>query len=220
MPFELPGLQFEYDVLEPVIDTRTMHIHHKKHHGEFVKKLNDAVSGTPRQDRPIEEVLVGLADVPEDLRTAVRNNGGGHYNHSLFWEILIKPTQAENEPKGVLATRINDAFGSFEQMKEEFAEAAKGRFGSGWAWLCAQPDGALHVASTANQDNPIMPVEFGGHGPDHRPILGLDVWENAYYLNYQNDRPGYIDAWWRVVNWGQALANYEAVLQAAGVEVG
>jgi len=201
MPHALPDLPFAPDALEPVIDAETMRIHHGRHHAGYVNKLNDAISGTEWADRPIEETLRRLAEVPEDIRTAVRNNGGGHFNHSLFWRTLSPSASDENVPSGPVAEAIDHVFGSFGAMKDAFAKEATGRFGSGWAWLCVQPDGRLHVGSTANQDATIMPVECGGFGSDHAPILGLDVWEHAYYLTYQNERGTYVDRWWSVVDW-------------------
>ncbi|MEQ8850584.1 MAG: superoxide dismutase [Phycisphaerales bacterium] len=196
---ELPALPYAYDALEPHIDARTMEIHHSKHHAGYVSKLNAALEGTPHIETPIEELLQNLGELPEKMQTAVRNNGGGHLNHSLFWEAM-GPNKG-GMPSGDLAAAIDKAFGSFDTFKDEFAAAAAGRFGSGWGWLGVKPDGSLHISSTANQDNPIMPTQFGGHGAGHTPILGLDVWEHAYYLKYQNKRPDYISAFWNVVDW-------------------
>lgn len=189
MAFELPNLPYASDALEPYIDAKTMEIHHDKHHKAYTDNLNKAIEGTDLEGLSIEEILKKGVDKP-----AVRNNGGGYYNHSLFWEWMSP--QGGGEPTGELAQAINDAFGSFEGFKDEFAKAAAGRFGSGWAWLIKK-DGKLQITSTPNQDNPLMPVaEVQG-----TPILGLDVWEHAYYLHYQNRRPDYINAFFNVVNW-------------------
>lgn len=189
MAFELPKLPYAFDALEPHIDAKTMEIHHDKHHAAYTNNLNAAIEGTDLAGLSIEEILVKGMDKP-----AVRNNGGGYYNHNLFWETMSP--NGGGEPKGELAEAINEAFGSFEAFKEKFSQAAATRFGSGWAWLCVK-DGKLEVCSTPNQDNPLMP----GVGCEGRPILGLDVWEHAYYLNYQNRRPDYISAFFNVVNW-------------------
>ncbi len=189
--FKLPDLPYGYDALEPYIDEQTMNIHHTKHHQTYVDKLNKALEGhDDLAAKPIDEILADLNNVPEDIRTAVRNHGGGHYNHRLFWQIM--GSGQSGQPAGDIESAINTAFGSFDNFKEKFAEAAANRFGSGWAWLVANGD-KLEIMSTANQDCPIS----GGA----KPILGLDVWEHAYYLKYQNRRPEYIDAWWKVVNW-------------------
>jgi Fe-Mn family superoxide dismutase len=206
MPFTLPDLPYAHDALEPHIDARTMEIHHGKHHAAYVSKANDALAGTPFADKPVNEVIAALGDVPADKQTAVRNNAGGHANHSLFWTVMGQ--NAGGAPSGDLAAAIDTSFGSFDAFKEQFANAAATRFGSGWAWLCAKGDGTLHVCSTANQDNPMMPVAFGGEGPGHTPILGLDVWEHAYYLNYQNRRPDYVSAFWNVVDWNKVAELY------------
>ena len=192
MTYELPELGYAFDALEPNIDARTMEIHHDKHHAGYVAKLNAAVEGTDLGSKTVCELISSLDSLPENIRGAVRNNGGGHCNHSLFWKV-ISPGGA-NAPEGELATAINASFGSFDAFKEQFAAAAATRFGSGWAWLVADKDGNLSICSTANQDNPRM--TNGG-----TPILGLDVWEHAYYLHYQNRRPDYIQAFWNVVNW-------------------
>lgn len=189
MAFELPKLPYAFDALEPHIDAKTMEIHHDKHHAAYTNNLNAAIEGTELAGLSIEEILVKGMDKP-----AVRNNGGGFFNHNLFWETMSP--NGGGEPTGELATAINDAFGSFEGFKEKFSQAAATRFGSGWAWLCVK-DGKLEVCSTPNQDNPLMP----GIGCEGTPILGLDVWEHAYYLNYQNRRPDYISAFFNVVNW-------------------
>jgi superoxide dismutase, Fe-Mn family len=198
MAFTLPELNYAYDALEPHIDEQTMRIHHGKHHAGYTNNLNAAIEGTDLAGQSINEILVDGFDTP-----AVRNNGGGFFNHSLFWNIMSP--NGGGEPTGALATAINDTFGSFDAFKDEFAKAAATRFGSGWAWLCVT-DGKLVVCSTANQDNPLMPgISCGG-----TPILGLDVWEHAYYLNYQNRRPDYINAFFNVVNWDAVSKNYEA----------
>ena len=198
MAHELPELGYAYDALEPHIDARTMEIHHSKHHNAYVTNLNNALDGQgDLAELDICSLQGRLADVPEDIRTAVRNNGGGHFNHSLFWKV-IAPGGA-SAPSGKLAEKIDEAFGSFDNFKAEFAKAGATRFGSGWAWLCLKEDGSVGVCSTPNQDNPLMGEAAGCCGC--RPLLGLDVWEHAYYLNYQNRRPDYIEAFWNVVNW-------------------
>ncbi|PJE65349.1 superoxide dismutase [Candidatus Saccharibacteria bacterium CG10_big_fil_rev_8_21_14_0_10_47_8] len=189
--FELPSLGYDYAALEPYIDTKTMEIHHDKHHAAYVEKLNAALKGNPDlQSKTIEQLLSGLDSLPEDIRTVVRNNGGGHHNHTLFWESM-KPGGVK-EPDSKLAEAISTTFGSFEDFKAKLGEAAVGRFGSGWAWLVKNGD-KLEIYSTANQDSPLTDGKT--------PILGLDVWEHAYYLKYQNRRPEYIENWWSVVNW-------------------
>ncbi|MFL9845389.1 superoxide dismutase [Flavobacterium rhizosphaerae] len=198
MPFELPKLPYAYDALEPNIDARTMEIHHTKHHNAYTTNLNNAIEGTDLEGKTIENILINL-----DLgNTALRNNGGGYYNHNLFWTILSP--KGGGEPTGELEEAIDKAFGSFAEFKAAFNKAAATRFGSGWAWLCVHPGGKLEVCSTANQDNPLMP-EIGCGGT---PILGLDVWEHAYYLNYQNRRPDYIEAFWNLVNWEEVARRY------------
>jgi len=193
--FKLPDLGYAYDALEPYIDAQTMQIHHDKHHAAYVDKLNTALEGhADLQKMDIVELITSLDKVPEDIRTAVRNNGGGHANHSFFWSIMTP--DGGREPKGELAEAMNKTFGSFKDFQAKFTEAAVGRFGSGWAWLCSQ-DGKLHICSTPNQDSTVM------ENKNHAPLLGLDVWEHAYYLKYQNKRPDYIEAWWNVVNWPQ-----------------
>jgi Fe-Mn family superoxide dismutase len=193
--FELPKLDYDFGALEPHIDAKTMEIHHDKHHATYVEKLNAALEGhDDLKKMDIVELISNLDQVPEDIRTTVRNNGGGHANHSFFWTIMSP--DGGGQPDGALAEAINQDFGSFDEFKTKFKEAAVGRFGSGWAWLCAQ-DGKLHVCSTPNQDSTVM------EDKSHAPLLGLDVWEHAYYLKYQNKRPDYIDAWWNVVNWSQ-----------------
>ncbi|MCB9722064.1 MAG: superoxide dismutase [Candidatus Omnitrophica bacterium] len=202
MPHTLPDLPYAFNALEPHIDAKTMEIHHGKHHAGYVAKLNGAIEGTDLADKTIEDLLTNLKSVPEDKRGAVRNNGGGHYNHSLFWQIL---SPAGGAPSGDLAAAIDKAFGSVDGFKEKFSNAAATRFGSGWAWLCVK-DGGLCVCSTPNQDNPIMDIaECSGV-----PILGLDVWEHAYYLNYQNRRPDYIAAFFNVINWDKVGELYAA----------
>ncbi len=192
MAFENPKLSYSYDALEPYIDAKTMEIHHTKHHGGYTKKLNNAIEGTPLENQSIEEILKEVSKHP----TAVRNNGGGYYNHKLFWDIMSP--DGGGEPSGKLMDAIKKDFGSFDKFKEEFNQAAATRFGSGWAWLIDQ-NGKLVIASTPNQDNPLMDIsEIKG-----TPILGLDVWEHAYYLKYQNRRPEYIDAFWNVVDWNK-----------------
>lgn len=198
MAFELPELPYAYDALEPHIDKETMEIHHTKHHNTYVTNLNAAVAGTEFENQSVEELMTNINSVPEDKQTAVRNNGGGHYNHSLFWQLLSKDG---GQPTGEVAEAIDAKFGSFEAFQEAFAEAATKRFGSGWAWLVVN-NGELEVVSTPNQDNPLMEGKT--------PVLGLDVWEHAYYLNYQNKRPDYIKAFWNVVNWEKVNELYQA----------
>ncbi|WP_196885677.1 superoxide dismutase [Aureivirga sp. CE67] len=198
MAFELPKLPYAYDALEPNIDARTMEIHHGKHHAGYTNNLNNAIAGTDLEGKSIEDILANL-----DLSNgAVRNNGGGYYNHSLFWTIMSP--NGGGAPTGELAEAIDAAFGSFDAFKDAFAKAAATRFGSGWAWLCVQKGGKVEVCSSANQDNPLMP-EIGCGGT---PILGLDVWEHAYYLNYQNRRPDYINAFFNVINWEEVSRRY------------
>ena len=208
MSFALPDLPYAHDALEPHIDAKTMEIHHGKHHAAYVAKANDALACTPHADADVNAVVAGLAELPADKQTAARNNAGGHANHSLFWQILAPAgSGGGGTPSGELAAAIDSAFGSFDAFKEQFAAAAATRFGSGWAWLVVK-DGALAVTSTANQDSPLMPEAFGGG--QGTPILGLDVWEHAYYLNYQNRRPDYIGAFWNVVNWSKVAENFAA----------
>ncbi len=197
MAYTLPDLPFAFDALEPHIDADTMEIHHDKHHAGYVAKLNAALEGTDLANIPVEEVIANLDKVSEDKRTAVRNNGGGHANHSLFWTILSP--SGGGEPTGDLSDSINDTFSSFDSFKEEFANAAATRFGSGWAWLSLDGE-SLTIESTANQDSPLM--------EGRTPILGLDVWEHAYYLHYQNKRPDYIAAFWNVVNWEEVSRRF------------
>lgn len=204
MPYELPALPYSYDALEPTIDARTMEIHHSKHHAAYVANLNNAVKDHPEiAAKSVEELLSDLASVPEAIRTPVRNNGGGVWNHSFFWKIM--GPNAGGKPSGPLAAAIDAAFGSFEAFQEKFQTAASTRFGSGWAWLSVKADKSLCICSTPNQDSPLMKgvVECTG-----TPILCIDVWEHAYYLNYQNRRPDYLKAWWNVINWPAVEALY------------
>ena len=197
MPHELPPLPYAHDALEPHIDAQTMEIHHSKHHQTYVNNLNAALEKHPElADKGLDDLLTDLSAVPDDIRTAVRNNGGGHANHSMFWPAMSP--DGGGEPTGELADGISGAFGSFSDFKDQFTKAAIGRFGSGWAWLCLD-GGKLIITSTPNQDNPIS--------DGLKPILGLDVWEHAYYLKYQNKRPAYIEAWWNVVNWEEVAKN-------------
>jgi len=199
MSFQLPKLPYAYDALEPHIDARTMEIHHSKHHNGYTTNLNNAIADTDLDGKTIEDILDNL-----DMNNgAVRNNGGGYYNHDLFWKVMSP--NGGGEPSGALADAINSAFGSFDSFKESFSKAAATRFGSGWAWLCVQNGGKVEVCSSANQDNPLMP----GIGCGGTPILGLDVWEHAYYLNYQNRRPDYINAFFNVINWEEVSKRYE-----------
>jgi len=199
MSFKLPELNYSYDALEPHIDAKTMEIHHSKHHNGYTTNLNNAIEGTEMQNQSIEEICKS-----ENLSGAVRNNGGGYYNHCLFWDILSP--NGGGEPKDEVGEAISSSFGSFENFKNEFAKAAATRFGSGWAWLCVK-NGALDICSTANQDNPLMLDQCGG-----TPILALDVWEHAYYLNYQNRRPDYINAFFNVINWEEVNKRFKAAL--------
>jgi Fe-Mn family superoxide dismutase len=200
MPFELPPLPYDYAALEPYIDEQTMHLHHDKHHQAYVTNLNNALQGQSQfENLPIEDLIRRINEVPENIRTAVRNNGGGHVNHTMFWEIMT-PGGAK-EPTGELASSINQTFGSFDAFKTAVNDAGTKRFGSGWAWLVVAQGGALQVLSTANQDSPLMDGQY--------PVLGNDVWEHAYYLKYQNRRPEYLAAWWNVVNWDEVAKRYE-----------
>ena len=200
MAFTLPSLPYAHDALEPHIDTLTMQIHHGKHHNAYVTNLNNAVAGTAWENVSIEDICRKIDQVPENIRTAVRNNGGGHANHSLFWT-LMAPGKG-GAPSGALAAAINAKWGSFDEFKAKFKALGVGRFGSGWAWLVVKPDGSIDAYSLPNQDSPLMQGDT--------PILGVDVWEHAYYLNYQNRRPDYLDAWWNVVDWDAVAANYAA----------
>ncbi len=199
MAFKLPDLPYAYDALEPHIDARTMEIHHTKHHQTYIDKANDALKGHPMAERPADEVLKNMDSLNDDIRQAVINNAGGHANHSLFWEVLSP--DGGGAPEGSVAGAIDKAFGSFDTFKEKFTNAALTRFGSGWAWLVVNKNGEVEVVSTPNQDSPLMKGLV--------PILGLDVWEHAYYLNYQNRRPDYIAAFWNVVNWGKVEENFK-----------
>jgi Fe-Mn family superoxide dismutase len=200
MAYSVPPLPYAYDALEPHIDKQTMEVHHDKHHQAYVDKVNAALEGTPLADAPIEDVLRDLSQVPEDKRTAVRNNGGGHYNHTLFWEHM--GPNGGGEPSGALADAIASAFGSFSDFQAKLKEAGVNQFGSGWSWLVHDGSG-LQVVATPNQDNPISEGKT--------PLLGVDVWEHAYYLKYQNRRPDYIDAWWDTVNWEKVAERFAAV---------
>ncbi|HEX6132861.1 MAG TPA: superoxide dismutase [Longimicrobiales bacterium] len=200
-PFKLPDLPYAFDALEPHIDAKTMEIHHDKHHAAYTNKLNEALEKHPQlQSRSIDELLGGIDSIPEDIRTAVRNNGGGYVNHSMFWEIM--GTGGGGEPSGPLADAIRKAFGSFSDFRQKVNAAGAGQFGSGWAWLVATGNG-IEVYSTANQDSPLM--------KGHRPILGVDVWEHAYYLKYQNRRPDYLEAWWNTLDWDEIGKRYAAM---------
>lgn len=200
MTYTLPTLNYAYDALEPYIDAKTMEIHHTKHHQAYITNLNAALDKHPElKEKDLTDIIAHLDTVPEDIRTAVRNNGGGHLNHTLFWETLA-PANGQ-APQTLVAKAIDDAFGSFDAFKEKISTAAKTRFGSGWAWLVVTADKKLDVVSTANQDNPIS--------DGLTPILGIDVWEHAYYLNYQNRRPDYVENWFKVINWDQVEENYK-----------
>jgi superoxide dismutase, Fe-Mn family len=200
MAYEVPPLPYDYAALEPHVDEATMRVHHDKHHQAYVDKVNAALEGTDLEGRPIEDVLRDLGQVPEDKRTAVRNNGGGHYNHSLFWEWMSP--DGGGEPSGALREALDGAFGSFEDFKAKFKETGVNQFGSGWSWLVHDGSG-LAVVGTPNQDNPVSNGQT--------PLLGVDVWEHAYYLKYQNRRPDYIDAWWNTVDWNKVAERYSTV---------
>ena len=200
MAFELPELPYAHDALEPNIDTTTMQIHHGKHHAGYTTKLNNAIAGSDLENKSIEEILSSL----DMSNRAVRNNGGGYFNHCLFWEVMSP--NGGGEPSGELADAINSSYGSYDGFKDAFSKAAATQFGSGWAWLCVHKGGKVEVCSTANQDNPLMP----GISPNCTPILGLDVWEHAYYLNYQNRRPDYIQAFFNVINWDNVEKKFQA----------
>jgi Fe-Mn family superoxide dismutase len=199
MAFELPPLPYEYNALEPHIDEQTMHLHHDKHHAAYVTNLNNALQGTQSENSSVEDVIRNLNAVPENVRTAVRNNGGGHANHTMFWEIMTPG--GSQQPTGALASAIASTFGGLDQLKTAFNDAGVKRFGSGWAWLVLGGDGKLAVVSTANQDSPLMDGQF--------PVFGNDVWEHAYYLKYQNRRADYLAAWWNVLNWDKAEQRYQ-----------
>ena len=201
MSFQLPDLPYNFDALEPHIDSKTMQIHHGKHHAGYTSKLNSAIEGTNLNNKTIEAILKGL----DMSNSALRNNGGGYFNHCLFWEIM--GPNCGGLPSGRISAAINDAFGSYDDFKSSFSSAAGTRFGSGWAWLCTDAQGNLEVCSTANQDNPLMPGECG-----KTPILGLDVWEHAYYLNYQNRRPDYVSAFFEVINWDKVSEKYDKAI--------
>jgi Fe-Mn family superoxide dismutase len=203
MAFELPPLPYAYDALEPYIDAQTMQLHHDKHHATYVTNLNNALKGHDFENLPVEQIIRRLNEVPESARTAVRNNGGGHLNHTMFWQIM-KPNGG-GQPTGELASAITSTFGSFDAFKTAFNDAGVKRFGSGWAWLVADRSGKLQVISTANQDSPLIDGLY--------PVMGNDVWEHAYYLKYQNRRPEYLGAWWNVVNWDEIAKRYS---QATG----
>ena len=204
MQYTLPPLPYDYGALEPHVDARTMEIHHSKHHQTYVNNLNSALEKAPElQNRSLDELLSNLGAVPDNIRTAVRNNGGGHWNHSMFWQIMAP--KAGGEPSGAVADAIRESFGEFGKFKEQFAAAAAGRFGSGWAWLLVDRSGRLTIDSTPNQDTPIM--------DGRQAVLGLDVWEHAYYLKYQNRRADYVTAWWSVVNWPEIDKRLQSVMQ-------
>jgi Fe-Mn family superoxide dismutase len=203
MAYSLPDLSYAFDALEPHVDARTMEIHHGKHHAAYVTNLNAALQGSEHEGKSLEALLAIISTLP----VAVRNNGGGHWNHTMFWEMMSP--NGGGEPSGELASKINEQFGSFEDMKKQLAQAAATRFGSGWAWLCVDAEHNLFICSTPNQDNPLMDLaEKKG-----QPILGLDVWEHAYYLHYQNRRPDYVSAWWNVVNWEEVGRRYHSALE-------
>jgi Fe-Mn family superoxide dismutase len=207
MPFTLPTLPYAPEALEPHIDRQTMEIHHGRHHKAYVDNANKALEGTKWADADPVEVIKGLSQLPDDKRTAVRNNAGGHVNHSMFWQLMAPPGQGGGgEPQGPVAAAIKKSYGDFAHFKEEFQKAGAGRFGSGWAWLVVR-NGDVTICSTANQDNPLMGQQVAGC--DGTPILGLDVWEHAYYLKYQNKRPDYMAAWWNVVNWQKVAELYQ-----------
>jgi superoxide dismutase, Fe-Mn family len=199
MAFTLPNLPYDFNALEPHVDARTMEIHHGKHHAAYVNNLNAALEGTEHANHSLEALMANISNLPP----AVRNNGGGHWNHAMFWQIMAP--NAGGNPTGALGSAIETTFGSFDAFKQQFAQAATTRFGSGWAWLCKDANGALFITSTPNQDNPLMDIA----DKKGTPLLGLDVWEHAYYLNYQNRRPDYIGAFWHVVNWAEVARRFE-----------
>ncbi len=211
MAHELPDLPYAHDALEPHIDARTMEIHHGKHHQAYINKLNAALAGTGLEDKPVDKLIADLAGIPDAARTAVRNHGGGHANHTLFWKIM--GPNGGGIPSGNLADAINGTFGSFDKFKDTFANAAATQFGSGWAWLIAA-DGKLEVISTPNQDNPLMRLVVRNTGI---PLLGLDVWEHAYYLTYQNRRPDYVAAWWNLIPWNIVSDRFEDAMKGTAV---
>ena len=192
--YKLPDLPYDYDALEPVISKKIMELHHGKHHAAYVNNVNKALAGTAFEDKPIEEVLKNLPGLPENIRMAVQNNGGGHANHTLFWQIMRAPRE-NNQPSNAVMNKLKSSFGGFQEFKDKINQTGMTRFGSGWSWLVKKADGELSIYSTANQDSPIM--------NGHTPILGVDVWEHAYYLDYLNDRAAYLSAWWQVVNWDE-----------------
>ena len=199
MAFEVPSLPYDYNALEPYIDTQTMQLHRDKHHAAYVNNLNNAVNNTDFASKNVDDILRNINDVPQNVRAAVQNNGGGHFNHSMFWAIM-KPNGG-GEPTGALASAIQQTFGSFDQFKAAFNDAGVKRFGSGWTWLVLDQSGKLSVISTPNQDSPLMNGQY--------PVMGNDVWEHAYYLKYQNRRPDYLAAWWNVVNWDEIARRYQ-----------
>lgn len=207
MPYALPPLPYAYDALEPHFDARTMEIHHTKHHQTYITNLNNAIAEANVAETPVEELITDIAALPQQIQNVVRNNGGGHANHALFWTVL---SPEGGEPSGKLAQAINDDLGGFDRFKEAFTKAAQTRFGSGWAWLTLGKDGKLLVESSANQDSPLMGQFAGLSGGT--PVLGLDVWEHAYYLQYQNKRPDYISAFFNIINWKEVERRYEAAL--------
>jgi len=204
MAFTLPDLPYAFGALEPHVDARTMEIHHDKHHAAYVNNLNAALQGTEHEGKSLEDLLANISQLP----VAVRNNGGGHWNHTMFWEIMSP--NGGGEPTGDVASKINKNFGSFDEFKKQFAQAAATRFGSGWAWLCVDADDNLFITSTPNQDNPLMDLA----DKKGMPILALDVWEHAYYLHYQNRRPDYVGAWWNVVNWDEVNRRYRSAVRS------
>ena len=206
MAYELPDLPYDFDALEPHIDATTMQIHHDKHHNTYVTKLNAAIEQHPDLgEKPVEELIANIGSLPEDIQTAVRNNGGGHANHALFWQLM--GPKGGGKPGGAVGEAIDQTFGGFDKFQEQFKNAALGRFGSGWAWLIVDPGGNLQITDTPNQDTPLMRDMAAQPGT---PILGIDVWEHAYYLKYQNKRPDYVDAWWNVVNWDEVARRFDA----------
>jgi Fe-Mn family superoxide dismutase len=216
MAFTLPDLPYAKDALEPIIDATTMEIHHGKHHNGYVTKVNGAVEGTDLEGKSLEELFSDFSKLPADKRTPIRNAGGGTWNHNLFWEIMCAPGKSQG-PQGDLASALDSDLGGLDKFKEDFKAAATGRFGSGWAWLIVKADGKLAITDTKNQDNPLMQGLADFEGENGTPILGIDVWEHAYYLKYQNRRPDYVQAWFDVVNWEQVSKNYEAAKKGQSV---